>query len=169
MGWRSTTVQGYPVVVESFDAFTSLFDGTERDGELHWESYLSGAVRDFFRQGGRRAWVVALPPPPSVESEGDAEAALDRLIPRFLPTTPLPSPCERDSWTGIWHLSGLPEVSLLCLPDLPRLLGRPVDPPVTEVFPPLPVPQFLECSPDDPFAQPLRIKRSPSPPWAGFE
>jgi hypothetical protein len=54
------------------------------------------------------------------------------------------------TWRGIEHLEGLPEVSHLCLPDLPDICAvDPLAPPTAFVPPPAPE-VFVECSEDEP-------------------
>jgi hypothetical protein len=137
-----------PVVVDSAAAFDALFDGMVRTSTgLAWEAYLAGAVRDFFRQGGRRAWIVAVADPGvPPRSATEVAAALDRL----LPASPSFSAGDRATWRGLGHVMGLPDVALVCLPDLPNLVGAPL-----ETVPPLPgepvaAPGFVECSEPDP-------------------
>ncbi len=81
---RALPARPLPVMVENYTAFAALFETWRRAGELRWESPLSGAVRDFFRQGGRRAWIV--PVGAQVLPEGDIEQShldgwLDALMP----------------------------------------------------------------------------------------
>lgn len=137
-----------PIVVDSIAAFNALFDGMVRTSVgLSWEAYLAGAVRDFFRQGGRRAWIVsvgdpAVPP----RSEAEIVTALERLVP---PTARF-SAGDRATWRGLWQVMGLPDVALVCLPDLPNLVGAPL-----ETVPPAPddpvaEPSFVECLEPEP-------------------
>lgn len=56
------------------------------------------------------------------------------------------SPADRASWRGIGHMFGLPDVSFLCLPDLPdavRVEDEPVDP---VEYPQTDKEEFVECS-----------------------
>lgn len=155
-----------PVMLESAHAFAETFDGWIRtpDG-LSWEGALSGAVRDFFRQGGRRCWVVSCGPaaPPPADEAG-ALAALDKLLPGSLHPA---EPSSRETWRGIGHLFGLPDVSIVCVPDLPFVLGLPTvaDPPLPPE--PVPVPQFLECSSPPPEPPTGALRKGPKAPRVG--
>jgi len=147
-----------PVTVESWDAFDSLFDWRSRPLEAGGGSvcacYLGAVVRRFFSQGGRRAIIVRVGDPwPYLETAGDRAAnRVERLrasLPSFAPGIAgyrLFDPADPGSWRGIEHLYGLPEVSLLCLPDLADICAGEAVPPSTTV-PLVPVPEvFVECS-----------------------
>lgn len=152
-----------PIAVENVAAFDALFDGWVRtDTGLAWEAYTAGAVRDFFRQGGRRAWIIAVgePAAPSGAADSGALAAIVPALASF-------SASERDTWHGLGHLLGLPEVATACVPDWPMLVGAPLLP-----EPPLPgeavgSAEFAECSEPDP-RPPLGLAhRAPLAPRLG--
>lgn len=176
LGWGGALARGVdttllPVVVESIEAFDGLFDGVVRTTvsgvALEWEGYLSGAVRDFFRQGGRRAWIVpcgAPQPPPAGEAASDT--ALDLLIPGLVPSGDPVDSGDRLTWRGLGHLLGLPEVSLVCVPDLVACLGG--EPPAPEPLPEPPVfaPVFEECAAVDLAPPEPALPRKPEAPRA---
>ncbi|HNC95397.1 MAG TPA: hypothetical protein PKW90_04685 [Myxococcota bacterium] len=171
-GWEIgvSLPQALPVVVESHADFTALFEPLIQEGSLSWESYLSGAIRDFFALGGLRAWVVAVAPAgPSPQAEAEANSAIDKLLPGFVASTPQPSPHERSQWKGIWQLLGIPEVSLVCLPDLPSLLGDAPTAPVIDVEAPVVLPQFVECAPPAEPVPPQYLRRIPGAPRTGVD
>ena len=55
-------------------------------------------------------------PWPYLEPAGTRAAQRDTRLAALL--APNASPMDPSSWRGIGHLAGLPEVALLCLPDL---------------------------------------------------
>ena len=146
-----------PVPVDSWDVFDRLFAWERRDldgrGQLG-TSYLGAAVRSFFAQGGRKCYVVRVGDPWPLASTNGARAEriverLEKLIPGY-PQRVSASPVDQESWQGIGHLFGLPDVSFLCLPDLADAVGiehERIEPPK-----PLPSPdeQFVECSDPQP-------------------
>ncbi len=139
-----------PVVVESWNAFDALFAWDARPvgrGGRRCASYLGAAVRSFFANGGRRALIVRCGDPwPYLEPAGTRLAQrATRLAPVLAPDA---APMDRASWRGTGHLSGLPEVSLLCLPDLADICAA--DPTIVDVAvePPSSPEVFVECSTD---------------------
>jgi hypothetical protein len=132
-----------PVPIETWDAFDATFvwDGT---------AYLGAAVRSFFAQGGRRCYVVRLgdPLPYGAGPEERAEH-LATLVPRLGGRVRV-SPGDRRSWSGVGHLFGLPDVSFLCLPDLPDLARDAVPPPPVVITRTEPPERFVECSAPEP-------------------
>lgn len=149
------TLQDIPVPIETWDAFDALFDWDHRahDGEGRaLATDLGAAVRSFFRQGGRKCYVVRVGDPwPLSASRAERLALLGLLLPgsRFLDpglTVRIEStPADRRSWHGIGHLFGLPDVSFVSLPDLPAMVGaNPV--PIDIPQPPRAQEQFVECS-----------------------
>jgi hypothetical protein len=136
-----------PIPIDGWDQFDQLFAWEQRtDSGNDGSTYFGAAVRSFFAQGGRRCYVVRAGDPPKLE---DRRASRLRAVGLLLPGYPIrfnPSAADRDSWHGLGHLFGLPDVSFLCLPDLPELVGVDrVQVPVPE--PPRgPVEVFKECS-----------------------
>src|SRR6185436_5593989 len=135
-----------------FDAFSRLFDWnrrTVRDGEpATCATYLGAAVRSFFASGGRRAVIIRTGDPfPFLEGPAgrasNRNARLHNLVPAFpaagAPALPF-DPTDPRAWRGIEHLYGLPEVSHVCLPDLPDICAvDPAAPP--SAFSPPPPPE----------------------------
>jgi hypothetical protein len=151
-----------PVPVESFDEFARLFAWEDRavrsDGAARCATYLGAAVRSFFARGGRRAIVIRAGDPfPFLEGPGgrllNRSARIHALLPAYsdvgLPALPFAA-ADPDTWRGIEHLYGLPEVSHVCLPDLPDICAVDAQAPPTSFAPP-PAPEvFVECSVDEP-------------------
>ena len=176
--WRRSDAQlrsleQLPVVVESWDAFDQLFDWRSRpiaaDSAATCACYLGAAVRRFFSQGGRRAIVVRVGDPwPFMDAAGaraaNRTARIAPLVPQFVaPSVPF-DPTDPRTWRGIQHVYGLPEVSLVCLPDLADACGD--DPPPPDATLPLvPVSEgFVECSHSEatpPEDLALRLLRAP--------
>jgi hypothetical protein len=151
-----------PVAVESFDAFARLFAWEDRavraDGDARCATYLGAAVRSFFARGGRRAIVIRAGDPfPFLEGAGDRlehrGARIHALVPGYADLDLAAVPFARgepDSWRGIEHLYGLPEVSHVCLPDLPDICAVDPQAPPTAFTPPPPPEVFVECSDEEP-------------------
>jgi GNAT superfamily N-acetyltransferase len=142
-----------PVPIDMWETFDRLFAWEERrlDPVRHeGVTYLGAAVRSFFAQGGRKCYVIRLGDPwrlTVVRSRRLARIA--RMIPGY-PDRIDAVPADRKTWRGVGHLFGLPDVSMVCLPDLCDAVGidgrrpRAVDEP-----PPLEE-QFVECSSAEP-------------------
>lgn len=92
-----------PVLVESWDHYRDRFGGT------HAGAFLPDAVRGYFANGGRRAYIVSF----GAAGAGD---------------TPVPTPGDVAGrgavGTGIEALAPLPDVTLLCAPDLTEWVDR---------------------------------------------
>jgi hypothetical protein len=156
-GRSVATLAQVPVPVESWGAFERLYAWDRRPvaERLFAATYLGSALRAFFAQGGRKAYVVRAGDPWSkaddlakgpAEREADRRERLDALVPGLLPGHAPPSPTARETWRGIAHLFGLDDVSFVLAPDLPDVLdarGRlaPVVPPTEEIEE-----VFVECS-----------------------
>jgi hypothetical protein len=136
-----------PVPIDTWDAFDAVFAWERRPlaGEGRLGTYLGAAVRSFFAQGGRKAYVVRLGDPlPYGADEKERTKRLAKLLPTDM------SPGDRRSWSGAGHLLGLPDVSFLCLPDLPDLVRDLPLPPQVGIEPPVPPERFVECSAPEP-------------------
>lgn len=172
---------GIPVPVESWDEFTALYrwDGREvENGSPDTiPSNLGLAVRSFFVEGGRKAYIVRVGDPlPLVDfsiAETDfiaakrdlldglgkarlGQAGLDRLplLPGFAQPANDPDPSYRETWTGAAAIYGIEDVAMLLLPDLVELCaGRP-EQASGEAGPPPPSEQFKPCAPALPAALP---------------
>ncbi|RNF86191.1 phage tail sheath family protein [Montanilutibacter psychrotolerans] len=168
-----------PVVLDSWEAFDRLYAWETRtlaDGRVQrCASYLGASVRSFFANGGRRAVVVRTGDPWAYLG-GNARSTrrverLSRLLPRFDPTLRPFDPMAPDSWRGIEHLCGLPEVSHLCFPDLSDICAGEPPLPDVERAPPVPPEVFVECShdePPDPVDDALRFVQAPQLDVDGF-
>ena len=75
-----------------------------------------------------------------------ARRASRRLVPQFVvPSLPF-DPTDPRTWRGIQHLYGLPDASLVCLPDLADACGDDPAPP-DATLPLVPISEgFVECS-----------------------
>lgn len=142
-----------PVPIDRYETFEQLFAGDARPWgppELRQtcETYLAAAVRSFFAQGGRLCYVVRVGVPgPVPVAPNEADAAILGRPERLAALMPAdPSPLERETWQGAWTLFGLPDVSFVCLPDLPDLVRGPLQ--LDGEPPPLPATPvaFEECS-----------------------
>ncbi|MBE0623307.1 MAG: phage tail sheath family protein [Burkholderiales bacterium] len=160
------SLENLPVTVESWEAFARLFAWEERplkteqvtDARAACTTYMGAAVRSFFARGGKRAVIVRVGNPwpyleSSVRRTVRRRERLVRLVPDFadrsMPAHPF-DPTEPRSWRGIYHLYGLREVSLLCLPDLPDACAVEPTPPAISLPPPVLPEGFVECSQDEP-------------------
>ena len=135
-----------PVPIDSWDAFDALFAWDRRPtgrSELV-DATLGAAVRRFFLQGGRKCYVVRV---------GDcwplltARSARTAMRTQVLGLVPPPTTADRATWRGVGHLFGLPDVSFLCIPDLPDLfaIDSTAVPLETEVAPDE-MERFIECA-----------------------
>lgn len=162
------SLENLPVTVESWEAFARLFAWEARpltaeadmasDSGATCATYLGAAVRSFFAHGGQRAVIIRVGNPwPYLESSARRAARrrerLERLVPDFadrsLPLRPFDA-TDPGTWQGLYHLYGLREVSLLCLPDLPDACAVEPPLPATVVPPPVLPEGFVECSIDEP-------------------
>jgi hypothetical protein len=143
-----------PILLDSWSDFERRFEWEARllvgDGQaaVVGATYLGAAVRSFFAQGGRRCYVVSVGAPgPLAQPYDERLARVDALAPGFVGGYFRFSPLEPGTWRGAWWLWDLPDVSFLCLPDLPDLLRHEPLPPEPPQFEPPPGPeQFVECS-----------------------
>lgn len=162
-----------PIPIDHWDQFDQLFawerrTSSGRDGS----TYLGAAVRSFFAQGGRRCYVVRAGDPLALEST--RQYRLDS-IPRLLPGYPIhfdPTPTDRQSWSGLGHLFGLPDVSFVCLPDLPEAVSMDRQRVSLPNPPSGPTAVFEECSvqlPTPPADVTVRDVRAPRCSEAGYK
>ena len=160
-----------PVAVESWDAFDRLFDWrgrTPAPGDARpVPSPMGLAVRSFFAQGGRKAWILRTGDPLPVAAPGEdaaahraaralrlslpaaAEAGADfvPLLPGFEGIGTPVSAQDPATWRGAAHLLGIDEAALLLLPDLPELCAGPPAPAPILPGPPPPPEVFRPCGP----------------------
>ena len=169
---RLNTLLDIPILLESWKQFDQLFaweqrTSSDRDGS----TYLGAAVRSFFSQGGRRCYVVRAGDPAPLEALRPTRMqSVSLLIPGY-PFHFDPSPADRESWHGVGHLFGLPDVSFICLPDLTETvsLDRTRVPLASQ--PPGPAEVFAECSVELPAPPPdltVRDIRAPRCDDAGY-
>lgn len=132
-----------PVPIDTWDVFDALFawDARPLDSSRHCDTLLGAAVRSFFAQGGRKCYVVRLGDPLPVLASAPARLQNAAAV---LPTFPPPAAVDRGTWRGIAHLFGLPDVSFLCVPDLPDFFA--VTPVRRDVPPPFVREKFIECA-----------------------
>ncbi|WP_418320171.1 phage tail sheath C-terminal domain-containing protein [Piscinibacter sakaiensis] len=143
--WQDDALLNLPLPIDSWAVFETLFDWHARPvggsaGE-RCDDYLGLALRAFFANGGRKAYVLRLGDPwpvtPQV-SGSEREARLAQLLPPAGSSS-----WQRESWRGIETAWALDDVSLVLVPDLPELFGdqrtiiegdEAQSPPVPEVF-----------------------------------
>lgn len=131
-------------------------------------SYLGAAVRSFFARGGKRAIVIRVGDPwPYLEDSAARAAQRTARLALLLPTTDPAAdpfaPHDPSTWQGLQHLHGLPDDSLLVLPDLPDVLAI-VPPPPDPDRPPAPQPEgFVPCDVEAPPPRDRSILRVPAP------
>lgn len=151
-----------PVPIESWDVFDRLFAWDQRPvvGDAGGDAggngggqarrvatWLGGAVRAFFQQGGRKCYVVRVADPTPLGQAVDAAARAALLIPGF-PLAVQASPHIQAEWRGAAHVHGLPEAAFLCMPDLPEVFaGAPAGVDMVVDAPEDVVPEgFVECA-----------------------
>lgn len=138
-----------PVPIDTWAVFDALFDWHARPvapgAAERADDYLGLAVRDFFANGGRKAYVVRLGDPWPVEPQidgADRAAARRQLLPLAGA-----SGWMRESWRGIEHAWALDDLSFVLVPDLPDLFGDPRRPvPGDEPQAPAVPEVFVECA-----------------------
>ncbi len=151
------TLKDVPVPIDSWDVFDRLFAWERRPiqgSRQRVTTYLGAAVRSFFAQGGRRCYVVRVDDPwPLGLGSAERLNQIAKLIPGYQPGMRGMfdgSPLDPRTWHGVGHLFGLPDVSFVCLPDLPDAVGiTPELPEVAIARRSIPE-QFVECSEPEP-------------------
>ena len=95
-------VTNVPVMLESYLAFTSIFDDGSA-GTGFGTDYVAAAVRSFFAQGGKRCYVIRVDNPVA-----PSDAAQDKLakLQNLLPNSAY-APDQAQSWTGVGSLGVL--------------------------------------------------------------
>lgn len=164
-----------PVPIDSWATFDELFAWDSRqldDAGKTGCTYLGAAVRSFFAQGGRRCYVVRMGDPwVPVRRESGRDERLEALLPGY-PHRILSSPVRPTEWHGVAHLLGLPDVSFLCLPDIPDIVGIDPPPPLSAAVPDALEERFTECSAGEPVTTPdklARLVRAPRCDDAAYE
>lgn len=151
-GKSIATLTHVPVPIDGWGTFDALFAWDRRPirDDVAATSYLGAAVRAFFAQGGRKAYVVRVGSPwgkaealarDAIARENEREERLAELIPEAR-AGHVTAPTDRETWRGIEHVIGLPDVSFVLVPDLPDVVdaigavGPLIEPPaaVEEVF-----------------------------------
>lgn len=160
---------GVPVAVESSAEFDALFDWKSRapveGSSLRMPCPLGLAVRQFFAQGGAKAWIIRCGDPLSVAApELDAGQFAERqlgalagpippghdavpILPGFHSRSRDADPLDPATWIGAASIYAIDDVAMLLLPDLPDLAAAPPEPiePIPE--PPGPPEAFRPCAP----------------------
>jgi hypothetical protein len=144
----TTALLDVPVPIDAWTTFDAIFDWHARpvgDDRSRCDDYLGLAVREYFANGGRKAYVVRLGDPWPVAPQIMGSARSERLA-QLLPPAGS-SGWMRESWRGIEHAWALEDVSLVLVPDLPDLFGDPRaavpgDAPRTGAVPEV----FVECA-----------------------
>jgi hypothetical protein len=131
-------------------------------------SALGLAVRQFFLQGGVRAWILRCGDPlpltdPALDEDefrklqlkslagpidGDADA--QPILPGFMGRSSEADPLDTATWRGAAAIYAVEDAAMLLLPDLPDLAAGPAeiaDPPPE---PPGPLEEFRPCAPSPP-------------------
>jgi len=171
---RLESLDQIPIAVESWDDFHRLFAWEKRPvfdtGRMRCASYLGAAVRSFFANGGRRAYIVRAGDPWAFV-EDDREGKRTTRMSRLLPSTRF-DPLSPSTWRGLQHLYGLNDVSHVCLPDLADVFAEDPAPPSVGIevvaYPEV----FVECSahePPLPEDTPLERLSAPRLDADGFE
>jgi uncharacterized protein len=151
-----------PIPVDDWAVFDRLFAWNQRTTDPNdGATYLGCAVRSFFGQGGRKCYVICMgasfpADTPRTQQTKDNPPSRDDLLGLLVPgygkDSRHISPADRANWSSVGHLFGLPEVSFICLPDLPDLVCDPPKPMAVISPPPPPEEHFVECSTSMPSA-----------------
>lgn len=161
-----------PIPIDDWPMFERIFDVrsglVDADTPSRLPGYLAAAVRSFFAQGGRRCVVIPVEHPADLYLRSTANqrfVALQQLLPELAGDLVAVEPFDRSQWRGVGVLHGLEDVAMLCIPDLPWLVGQvpswltPVEPPAFARA------EFFECAdqlapaPEQVRASPLTISR----------
>ena len=147
--WQDDALLDLPVPIDSASMFDALFDSRARPvagaAPEHCDDYLGLALRAFFANGGRKAYVVRLGDPWPVTPQ-IAGTARDTRLAQLLPLAGA-SGWMRESWRGIEHAWALDDVSLVLVPDLPDLFGDVRTAIAGDEASPPAVPEvFVECA-----------------------
>ena len=162
-GWRSSVqpadpkpdaLINVPVPIDSWDVFDLLFAWDLRPsvdligGTFY--TYVGAAVRSFFQQGGRKCYVVAVKDPVRVGDQSISRGKLATALCLADGQLQAVDPMDPTSWTGVAHLLGLPDVSMVAVPDLPECVADPASPapPLGDAAVPSPE-NFIQCSAND--------------------
>lgn len=160
---------GIPVAVHSWAEFDALFNWLSRrpvaGATQRLPCPLGLAVRQYFQQGGAKAWIVRCGDPlpladPALDPAQFASRQLTALagpisvdldavpiLPGFKARSRDADPLDPATWTGAAAIYGIEDAAMLLLPDLPELCAGP--PQVAEPLPESPGPPeaFRPCTP----------------------
>lgn len=185
---------GLPVPVESWDEFAALYQWDGRPVEPGSSDTipcnLGLALRSFFAEGGRKAYVVRTGDPLPLVDFGTETAPVDAaafaaakrnlldglgkvalrradaripLLPGLVEPGNSPDPSQRDTWLGAAAILGVDDAAMLLLPDLIDLCGGRPERAQPEPVPPATADAFKPCAPALPAALPE--KRLSRPEW----
>lgn len=165
---RLDRLLGIPVSVESWAEFDGLFDWKARapvpGAQDRLPCPLGLAVRQFFLQGGAKAWIVRCGDPlPLTDPDMDAgDFALRQLtalagpvvdgadaqpiLPGFESRSTDADPLDPATWDGMAAIYGVDDAAMLLLPDLPDLCGGPAEIAEAPNPPPGPPEAFRPCA-----------------------
>ena len=147
--WQDDALLNLPVPIDSASMFDAMFDSRARPvggaAPERCDDYLGLALRAFFANGGRKAYVVRLGDPWPVTPQ-IVGTARDTHLAQLLPLAGA-SGWMRESWRGIEHAWALDDVSLVLVPDLPDLFGDGRTAIAgDEALPPVVPEVFVECA-----------------------
>jgi uncharacterized protein len=144
--WVTQPLLDMPVPVDTWQVFDDLFDWHARpvDGSSELaDDWLGLAVRDFFANGGRKAYVVRLGDPWPLGAAPGAFARLAALLGHRDAADVL---LRGEALHGVAHAWVLDDVSLVLVPDLAALHADLSDPLRGEPAEPAAPPEdFVEC------------------------
>jgi hypothetical protein len=140
--WRRPAAQleallNVPLALDSWHLFDRFYAWDQRpldaQGSRRCASYLGAAVRSFFARGGQRAIIVRVGDPwPYLEARDQRTRHRPRRLELLLGDADEPfEPHNPASWRGLQHLHGLPDDSMVLLPDLVDACGSPPPEPST--------------------------------------
>lgn len=153
------TITNIPVLLESYLAFTSIFDDGSA-GNAFGTDYVATAIRSFFAQGGKRCYVVRVDDPVTPTDTQQTKAI---KLQELLPNATF-APDDARSWTGVGSLATLEDVSFLATPDLPILCASSQDGAIGQLpAAPTGPEEFVICSQGDITPQQFRTFPSPAP------
>lgn len=166
---RLVALLGIPVRVESWAEFDALFDWRARESipgaADRIPCPLGLAVRQFFLQGGARAWILRCGDPlPLSNPEDDADAFVERqlralggpiaadadaqpVLPGFQSRSTDADPLDVTTWRGAAAVYAIDEAAMLLLPDLPELVAGPAEIVASPPEPSGPPEAFRPCAP----------------------
>lgn len=156
-----------PVPIDDWPMFEQIFEVRSglvgSDTPARVPGYLAAAVRSFFAQGGRRCVVIPIEHPSDLYLRSTTvrrAQALTELVPALGGEAVALEPFDRSAWRGIGLLHGLDDVTLLCMPDLPWLVGQVPDWLTPDEPPPFERAEFFECA-DELTPAPERVRPAP--------